>query len=350
VTAALSSSYLGLSLRSPIVASAGPLTGELDTARRIADAGAAAIVMPSLFEEEILREEIELNRSLETGSEHFAEALNYFPDVTGFATAGERYVQTLAVIKAAIDIPVIASLNATTTGGWVRYAALLANAGADAIELNLYSVAADPDRTAGDIESERLAVVADVRAATGVPLAVKLSPYFSAMANFARAVISAGADGLVLFNRFYQPDIDLDTLDVVPRVELSSPWELRLPLRWTAILRPLLGDAVSLAATTGIASGIDAAKAIAVGADVAMMTSAILRNGPEHVRTVIAELQTWLDDHEYESVDQLRGSMSYGNVSNPSAFERANYMKVLHSWTSPDERTSSPSLSETWLG
>ena len=154
----------------------------------------------------------------------------------------------------------------------------------------------------------------------------------------------------MLFNRFYQPDIDLDTLDVVPRVELSSPWELRLPLRWTAILRPLLGDAVSLAATTGIASGTDAAKAIAVGADVAMMTSAILRHGPEHVRTVTAELQTWLDDHEYESVDQLRGSMSYGNVSNPSAFERANYMKVLHSWTSPDERTPSPSLSETWLG
>ena len=176
-------------------------------------------------------------------------------------------------------------------------------------------MAADPDRTAADIENDRLTVVADVRAAIGVPLAVKLSPYFSSMANFARGVIAAGADGLVLFNRFYQPDIDLDTLDVVPRVELSSPWELRLPLRWTAILRPLLGGAVSLAATTGIASGTDAAKAIAVGADVAMMTSAILRHGPEHVRTVTAELQTWLDDHEYESVDQLRGSMSYRNVS-----------------------------------
>ena len=186
------------------------------------------------------------------------------------------------MIKDAIDIPVIASLNATTTGGWVRYATLLVNAGADAIELNLYSVAADPDRTAADVENERLAVVADVRAAIGVPLAVKLSPYFSSMANFARRVISAGANGLVLFNRFYQPDIDLDALDVVPRVELSSPWELRLPLRWTAILRPLLGDDVSLAATTGIASGTDAAKAIAVGADVAMMTSAILRHGPEH--------------------------------------------------------------------
>jgi dihydroorotate dehydrogenase (fumarate) len=350
VTADLSSSYLGLSLRSPIVASAGPLTGELGTARRIADAGAAAIVMPSLFEEEILQEEIELNLALEAGSEHFAEALDYFPDVTGFANAGERYVQTLAVLKASIDIPVIASLNATTTGGWVRYAGLLASAGADAIELNLYSVAADPDRTAADIENDRLTVVADVRAAIGIPLAVKLSPYFSSMANFARGVIAAGADGLVLFNRFYQPDIDLEMLDVVPRVELSSPWELRLPLRWMAILRPLLGDDVSLAATTGIASGTDVAKAIAVGADVAMMTSAILRNGPEHVRTVTAELQTWLDDHEYESVDQLRGSMSYGNVSNPGAFERANYMKVLHSWTSPDERTPSPSLSETWLG
>ena len=322
-------------MRSPIVASAGPLTGELDTARRIADAGAAAIVLPSLFEEEILREEIELNRALEAGSELFAEALDYFPEVSGFATAGERYIQKLAVIKDAIDIPVIASLNATSTGGWVRYATLLVNAGADAIELNLYSVAADPDRTAADVENERLAVVADVRAAIGVPLAVKLSPYFSSMANFARGVIRAGADGLVLFNRFYQPDIDLETLDVVPRVELSSSWELRLPLRWTAILRPLLGDHVSLAATTGIACGTDAAKAIAVGADVAMMTSALLRDGPDHIGRVVGDLQAWLDDHEYESVDQLRGSMSYSNVADPSAFERANYMQVLHSWTSP---------------
>ena len=350
MSADLTSRYLGLSLRSPIVASACPLTGELDTARALADAGAAAIVMPSLFEEEILREELELNRALEAGSEHFAEALDYFPDVTALATAGDRYVQTLASIKASVDIPVIASLNATTTGGWVRYATLLANAGADAIELNLYSVDADPDRTAADIENERLAVVADVRAAIGVPLAVKLSPYFSSMANFARRVIDAGANGLVLFNRFYQPDIDLEALDVVPRLDLSSPWELRLPLRWTAILRPLIGTEVSLAATTGIASGTDAAKAIAVGADVAMMTSAILRHGPEQIRTVTTQLQTWLDDHEYHSVDQLRGSMSYTSAANPSAFERANYMKVLHSWIAPHELSRPPPLSEPGLG
>ena len=339
----LATTYLGLPLASPIVASASPLTGELDTARRVVDAGAAAIVMPSLFEEEILQEEIELNRALEAGSEHFAEALDYFPNVADIAHTGDRYLERLAALKAAVDVPVIASLNATTTGSWIRYAGLLADAGADAIELNLYTVAADPDRSAAEIEDEKLAIVAAVRAAVGVPLAVKLSPYFSSLAHFARAVVHAGADGLVLFNRFYQPDVDLDALDVVPRLELSSPWELRLPLRWTAILRPLL-PAVSLAATSGISSGTDAAKAIAVGADVAMMTSALLRHGPDHIATTIAELQAWLDDHDYDSVAQLRGSMSHATTASPAAFERANYVKVLHSWTAPHNRTpSSPS-------
>lgn len=339
----LATTYLGLPLASPIVASASPLTGELDTARRIVDAGAAAIVMPSLFEEEILHEEIDLNRALEGGSEHFAEALDYFPNVADIAHAGDRYLQRLAALKAAVDVPVIASLNATTPGSWTRYAGLLADAGADAIELNLYTVAADPERSAADIEDEELATIAAVRGAVRVPLAVKLSPYFSSLANFARRVVGAGADGLVLFNRFYQPDVDLDGLDVVPRLELSSPWELRLPLRWTAILRPLL-PAVSLAATSGISSGTDAAKAIAVGADVAMMTSALLRHGPDHIATAIAELQAWLDDHGYDSVAQLRGSMSHATTANPAAFERANYFKVLHSWTAPHNLTpTSPS-------
>ena len=237
--------------------------------------------------------------------------------------------------------PIIASLNAASRGGWVRYASRLADAGADSIELNLYNVAADPGRTAADVEDEKLAVIADVRGAVDVPVAVKLSPYFSAMANFARRTVDGGADGLVLFNRFYQPDIDLDTLDVVPRVELSSTWELRLPLRWIAILRPLL-PATSLAATSGIWSGTDAAKAVAVGADVAMVTSAVLRHGPRHVTTVVTELQRWLDDHGYESVAQLRGSMSHATTDNPGAFERANYRKVLHSWTAPDELIPSP--------
>ena len=299
--------------------------------------------MPSLFEEAILREEVELNRALEAGSEHFAEALDYFPGVGGISTAADRYVAKVADLKAAVDVPVIASLNATSAGGWTGYAALLAEAGADAIELNLYHVAADPDRSSVDVEDEKLGVVAAVRSAIGIPLAVKLSPFFSSTAHFARRVVEAGADGLVLFNRFYQPDVDLDALDVVPRLELSSPWELRLPLRWIAILRPLLGD-TSLGATSGIASGSDAAKAIAVGADVAMMTSAILRHGPGQITTVIGELQRWLDDHDYESVAQLRGSMSHTTTGDPAAFERANYHKVLHSWTAPTSLTpSSPS-------
>ena len=343
MAADLGTTYLGLPLASPIVASASPLTGELDTARRIVDAGAAAIVLPSLFEEEILREEVELNLALEAGAEHFAEALDYFPGVPEIATAADRYIAKVARLKAAVDVPVIASLNATSPGGWTRYAALLAEAGADAIELNLYHVAADPDRSAADVEDEKLAVVAAVRGAITVPLAVKLSPYFSSTAHFARRVVEAGADGLVLFNRFYQPDIDLDALDVVPRLELSSPWELRLPLRWIAILRPLL-QGTSLAATSGIASGADAAKAIAVGADVAMMTSAILRFGPGHVATVTAELQRWLDEHDYVGVSQLRASMSHTATADPAAFERANYHKVLHSWTAPTDLTpSSPS-------
>jgi dihydroorotate dehydrogenase (fumarate) len=340
----LSTEYLGLRLSSPVVASASPLTGDVDSARRIADAGASAIVMPSLFEEEILREEVELNRALEAGSEHFAEALDYFPDVPHMATVGDRYVSSLVQMKAAVDVPVIASLNATSPGGWVRYARLLADAGADAIELNLYHVAADPERTGEQVEADRLAVVAAVRETTDLPLAVKLSPFFSSMANFARRVVEAGADGLVLFNRFYQPDIDLEALEVVPRVDLSASWELRLPLRWIAILRPILGPAVSIAATSGISTGTDAVKALAVGADVTMMTSAILRNGPAHVATVIAELTRWLDERDYESVSQLRGSMSYATAAEPSAFERANYMKVLHSWTAPHQLTpSSPS-------
>jgi dihydroorotate dehydrogenase (fumarate) len=336
MAADLSTTYLGMSLTSPIVASASPLTGEVGSARRIADAGAAAVVMPSLFEEDILHDEVDLNRALEAGAEHFAEALDYFPDVPGLATAADRHVGRVSELKAALDVPVIASLNATSTGGWVRYAVLLADAGADAIELNLYNVAADPDRSAADVEGDMLAVVAEVRRRIEVPLAVKLSPYFSSTAHFARQVVDAGADGLVLFNRFYQPDLDLEALDVVPRLELSAPWEMRLPLRWIAILRPQLPD-VSLAATSGISCGMDVAKAVAVGADVAMITSAVLRHGPDQLTTAVTELQKWLDDHDYESVAQLRGSMSHATTADPGAYERANYLKVLHSWTATHE-------------
>jgi dihydroorotate dehydrogenase (fumarate) len=329
----LGTTYLGLQLRSPIVASAGPHTGEPLTVERLEAAGVGAAVLPSLFEEEILHEEIELNRALEAGTEHFAEALDYFPATAPFETATARYLALIERTKAAVSIPVIASLNGTSTGGWVRYAKLLEEAGADALELNLYRLTANPNRSGNEIEDDEVSLVASVRAALTIPLAVKLSPYYTSTAHFARRLVKAGADGLVLFNRFYQPDVDLETLDVVPRVELSRPWELRLPMRWIAILRPLLGDSTSLAATSGVYTGDDVIKALLVGADVAMMTSSLLRNGAHHVHAVIQQVSSWLAEHDYESVAQLRGSVSQAATADPSAFERANYMKTLHSWS-----------------
>ncbi|MDQ1497307.1 MAG: hypothetical protein QOI86_647, partial [Actinomycetota bacterium] len=317
---------------SPIVASAGPATGDLETAVRLEEAGAGAIVLPSLFEEEILHEEVELNRALDTGSDQFPEASSYFPAVETFETASDRCVRYLGQAKKHLTVPVIASLNGTTAGGWVRYARILEDAGADALELNLYRVAADPHRSAAEVDDGDLALVGAVRSAITVPLAVKLSPYYSALANLAGRLADAGADGLVLFNRFYQPDLDLETLDVVPRVELSSPSELRLPLRWLAILRPLLPPGLSLAASTGIHSGSDVAKTLLVGADVAMTTSAVLRHGPERIRVVEDDLRAWMAAHDYESVAQLRGSVSQATTSDPAAFERANYVRTLHSW------------------
>jgi dihydroorotate dehydrogenase (fumarate) len=340
VSVDLRTRYLGLELRSPIVASSSPLTGRDETARLIEEAGVGAIVLPSLFEEEILNEEIQLNRSLEAGTEQFAEALDYFPAIESYAGIGDRYLSRLERIKAWSSVPVIASLNATTTGGWVRYARLMQDAGADALELNLYRVAADPVRTAVDMESADLELVAAVGGSISIPLSVKLSPYYSAFASFAHQVVGQGAEGLVLFNRFYQPDLDLDTLDVVAKVDLSHPSELRLPMRWIAILRPQLADGVSLAATSGIHTGSDVLKALMVGADVAMMTSALLLYGPEHVRTVEDELRAWMEEREYESVAQLRGSASAASVEDPSTFERANYIGTLHSWTAPQEPTT----------
>ena len=331
----LQTRYLGLQLRSPIVASASPLNSDPVHARRLEGAGIGAIVLPSLFEEEIVGEEIELNRSLEQGTEHFAEALDYFPAVHEFIGAADRYLRSLERVKAQAAVPIIASLNATSVGGWVRYARLIQDAGADALELNLYRVAADPRRTAADMEAADLELIAAVRAAVTIPLAVKLSPYYSALAQFAAATVTAGADGLVLFNRFYQPDLDLEALEVVPRLELSHAWEMRLPVRWIAILRPQLGDAVSLAASSGAHAATDVVKGLMVGADVVMMTSAILRQGPGHVALVEAELRAWLTEHEYESVDQLRGSASQATAENPSAFERANYMDTIRSWAAP---------------
>jgi dihydroorotate dehydrogenase (fumarate) len=340
VTVDLSTRYLGLELRSPIVASASPLTRDPAAVARMEEAGAGAIVMPSLFEEEIENEEIELAASLDQGTNHFAEALDYFPEVDTFIGEGDRYLRALESIKGRASVPVIASLNANSVGGWVRFAKLMADAGADALELNLYRISVDRTRTAADIEEEDLDLIAAVRASVNLPLAVKLSPYYSSLANFATRVVEAGANGLVLFNRFYQPDIDLDELAVVPRVSLSHPSELRLPMRWTAILRPQLGPDVAIAATSGIHSGDDVVKALMVGADVAMIASAILREGPGKIAQIEREMRAWLEENEYGSVTQLRGSASQGSVEDPATFERAQYIRTLHSWSAPAHLTA----------
>lgn len=340
MTVDLSTRYLGLDLRSPLVVSANPLTREPAMVAKFEEAGAGAIVMPSLFEEEIENEEIELAASLEQGTEGFAEALDYFPEVDTFIGEGDRYLRTLEHIKGTSSVPIIASLNANSVGGWVRFARLMADAGADALELNLYRISVDRTKTAADIEDEDLELIAAVRAAVNLPLAVKLSPYYSALANFASKVVEAGANGLVLFNRFYQPDIDLDELAVVPRVSLSHPSELRLPMRWTAILRPQLGPEVAIAATSGIHSGSDAVKALMVGADVAMIASAVLRDGPGKITEIESEMREWLEENEYSSVTQLRGSASQGSIEDPSTFERAQYIRTLHSWSAPANLTA----------
>jgi len=334
----LRTTYLGLELSSPIVASASPLTRNVEGSKALADAGVGAVVLPSLFEEEIVSEEVGLSHALEAGSGQNPEAADYFPAVTEFTSALDQYLELLTQTKKAVDVPVIASLNASSTGGWVRYAHLLAEAGADALELNVYRVPTDPQLNAAQVEELDLALIANVCDAVELPVAVKLSPYYSAMAHFAAKVIAAGAAGLVLFNRFYQPDLDLETMDVVPRVELSRSWELRLPLRWIAILRPQLGRGPSLAATSGVYSGYDVVKALAVGADVAMMTSALLHLGPDHVGLVESELRSWLADHEYVSSSELRGSVSQATSDDASAFERANYLRTLHSWKTVDEK------------
>jgi len=328
----LATTYLGLPLSCPIVASASPLNRDVEVVRRLEDAGVGAVVLPSLFEEEIVAEELGLNRALEAGTEHVAEASGYFPGVDAFDTAGDRYLATIEQLKRSVDVPIIGSLNGGTPGGWVRHAALIESAGADALELNLYHVAADPTRDALVVERTDLDIVAAVRAAISIPVAVKLSSHYSALARFCAQVVAAGADGLVLFNRFYQPDLDLDTFEVVHHVELSQPGELRLPLRWLAIVRPQLDPRVALAATSGVHRGTDVVKALMVGADVAMMTSAILRHGPAHVGIVRRELEDWLAHHEYDSVAQLRGSATQATSGDAAAFERAGYIRTLRSW------------------
>jgi dihydroorotate dehydrogenase (fumarate) len=332
MTPDLSTRYLGLPLRTPLVASSSPLTGELDSLRALQDAGVAAVVLPSLFEEQVVHDALQLHALLETGADSFAEASGYFPPAGRYEAGPGRYLRHLEAAKDLLSVPVIASLNGVTPGGWLRYARLLQDAGADAIELNVYRIAADVDTTAAQVEDEVVALVEQVRDAITVPLAVKLGPFFSAFGNLAKRLSVAGANGLVLFNRFYQPDIDVEDRSVTPQLVLSTSDELRLPLRWIAILAGRL-DKLSLAATTGVHTGLDVAKAILAGADVTMLASALLRHGPHHLRTVETELRDWMGLHELESVEQIRGSVSQAAVADPTAYERANYLRTLRSFS-----------------
>ena len=323
----LSTRYLGLPLRSPLVASSGPLTGRIDSLRALEQAGIAAVVLPSLFEEQIDHEDMEASRIADLGSFSNPEATSYFPDLADDESVADRYLRHLEEAKKALSIPVVASLNGVSPGGWVRYAQLLERAGADALELNLYGVAADLTVTGRKVEDDQIELIALVRESMTIPLAVKIGTSYSALANQAARMVEAGADGLVLFNRFYQPDIDPRTREVAPTLVLSTSAELRLPLRWTAILSGRVRS--SLAVTTGVHTGLDVARCLLAGADITMMTSALLVNGPEHVATVERELVAWADESGFDSVVQLKGSVSQRHVPNPAAFERANYMAAL---------------------
>jgi dihydroorotate dehydrogenase (fumarate) len=326
-------SYLGMALVNPLVASSSPLTGQVETLLELQSAGIAAVVLPSLFEEQIEHEAMELQRLAEYGSEAFPEALSgYHPEMGAYNLHTGSYLDLIASAKAELTVPVIGSLNGTTRGGWVHHASRIEGAGADAIELNIYLIPTDPSVPGSEVENRYLHLVEAVRAEVEIPLAVKIGPYFSSTANMARRLADAGADGLVLFNRFYQPDIDLEDLRVVPNLHLSHPDEVRLPLRWVAILS---GEVeADLAVTTGVHGAEEVLKALLVGANVVMMTSALLRSGPGHVRKVLTGMRHWLDEHEYASIDQLRGSMSLHTAPNPEAFTRANYMKMLTTYTS----------------
>ncbi len=328
----LSTTYLGLRLRSPLVASSGPLTARIDSLRALEQAGVAAVVLPSLFEEQVEHEELQADRLGDLGADSNPEATGYFPDLGDFESVADRYLRHVEEAKEALSIPVVASLNGVTPGGWVRYARLLERAGADALELNLYGVAAGLDVTGREIEDDQVELVALVNASLSIPLSVKIGPYYSAFGHQAARFVDAGAAGLVLFNRFYQPDIDPATREVASALVLSSSAELRLPLRWAAILSGRIE--ASLAVTTGVHTGADVARCLLAGADVAMMTSALISHGPEHVAVVERELVAWAEESGFESVAQLRGSVSQRHVADPSAFERANYMAALTGFTS----------------
>jgi len=326
----LSTQYLGLTLKNPLVVSASPLCQSIDNIRRMEDAGAGAVVLHSLFEEQLTLESRELDRFLSEGTESFAEALSYFPDVTNYKMGPEGYLQHIQQAKAAVKIPIIASLNGVSAGGWTKYAKNMEEAGADALELNIYYIATQTDMSSTEVEQMYIDLLSQVKATVRIPVAVKLGPYFTSVANFAQKLDAAQANALVIFNRFYQPDFDLENLEVVPNLILSKPFELLLRLHWVAILYGHIH--ADLAITGGVHTAHDVLKAMMAGAKVAMMTSVLLREGIDHLKTIHADLLTWMVEHEYESIRQMQGSLSQQKVAEPAAFLRANYMKVLSSY------------------
>ena len=328
----LSTTYLGLNLRNPLVASASPLSRKIDRAKKLEEAGISAIVMYSLFEEQIIHESLELDHYLNRGTNSFAEALSYLPDGGMYGISPEKYLNHVAGLKKALTIPVIGSLNGVSKGGWTEYARRIENAGADALELNMYYIPTDINITSSDIEDMQVDLVAEVKSAIKIPLAVKISPFVTSIPNFTKRLVEAGADGLVLFNRFYQPDFDLDEMEILHSLDLSTSSELRLPLRWISILHGKLN--VDFALTSGAHTHTDVLKAMMAGAKVAMMASSLLQFGEEIVGSTLTYLEAWMKTLEYESIRQMQGSMSQKSVREPEAFERANYMKVLNNYRS----------------
>ncbi|BAY38407.1 hypothetical protein NIES2111_27540 [Nostoc sp. NIES-2111] len=326
----LTTNYLGLELRSPLVPSASPLSAEVENILSMEDAGAAAVVLPSLFEEQLSLESYELDHHLTYGTESFPESLTYFPQHQSFRIGPEEYLNLIYKAKEKVKIPIIASLNGSSLDGWTDYARMIEQAGAAALELNIYSVYTDPELTSGQIEQHYIDMLKVVKAAVQIPVAMKLSPYFTNMANMVKRLDDAGADGLVLFNRFYQPDINLETLEVQPHVLLSTPQAMRLPLRWIAILYGRVH--AHLAATSGIYNAHDVLKMLMAGANITMLCSVLLRHGIGHIKCIEQEMRQWMEKHEYESVKQLQGSMSQKHCPNPSAFERAQYMRALQTY------------------
>ena len=326
----LTTVYLGLNLKNPLVASASPISKNIDKTRKLEEAGVSAIVMYSLFEEQIIHESLELDHYLTRGTDSFAEAMSYLPDGGMYSVGPEKYLNQVAGLKKVLNIPVIGSLNGVSKGGWTRYAKQIQEAGADALELNLYFIPTDPDLTTQELENAQVELVAQVKSAISIPLAVKLSPFVTALPNFARRIVEAGANGLVLFNRFYQPDFDLNELEIVHSLDLSTSADLRLPLRWISILHGKVN--ADFALTSGVHTADDVLKAMMAGAKVAMMASNLLQHGEQVIPSMLNELETWMKEREYVSIKQMQGSMSQKSVKEPAAFERANYMKVLNSY------------------